>query len=86
MACVADEKSYPVPQQWIAEGVKQGQDYLMQNTTLGIPALVQSEGIHGFLIGNATIFNSVSHFATNRRIRQKKPDIEFSSITNADDL
>ena len=49
---------YPVPQQWIAEGVKKAQDYLVYNTTLGIPALVQSEGIHGFLIGNATIFNS----------------------------
>jgi beta-glucosidase len=50
---------YPVDQQWIAEGVKKGQDYLMHNTTLGIPALVQSEGIHGFLIGNATIFSTV---------------------------
>ncbi|KAF2122413.1 glycoside hydrolase superfamily [Lophiotrema nucula] len=49
---------YPVPQSWISEGVKRAQDYLMQNTTLGIPALVQTEGIHGFLIGNATIFNS----------------------------
>ena len=49
---------YPVPQQWIRQGVKRAQDYLMQNTTLGIPALVQTEGIHGFLIGNATIFNS----------------------------
>lgn len=42
---------YPVDQQWIADGVKIGQDYLMKNTTLGIPAFVQSEGIHGFLIG-----------------------------------
>ena len=49
---------YPVPQQWIAQGVKRAQDYLIQNTTLGIPAVVQTEGIHGFLIGNATIFNS----------------------------
>ncbi|PQE10624.1 hypothetical protein CJF32_00009708 [Rutstroemia sp. NJR-2017a WRK4] len=49
---------YPVDQQLIADGVKQAQDYLMHNTTLGIPALVQSEAIHGFLIGNATIFNS----------------------------
>lgn len=49
---------YPVDQQLIADGVKQAQDYLIHNTTLGIPALVQSEGIHGFLIGNATIFNS----------------------------
>jgi beta-glucosidase len=49
---------YPVNQQWINNGVKIAQDYLMKNTTLGIPALVQSEGIHGFLIPNATIFNS----------------------------
>ncbi|KAK9610154.1 hypothetical protein V6Z98_010121 [Aspergillus fumigatus] len=49
---------YPVPWDWIATNVKRAQDYLMQNTTLGIPALVQTEGIHGFLIGNATIFNS----------------------------
>ncbi|RDW77702.1 glycoside hydrolase family 3 protein [Coleophoma cylindrospora] len=51
-------QSYPVPQQWIAEGIKTAQDYLLYNTSLGIPALVQTEGIHGFLIGNATIFNS----------------------------
>ncbi|CZT46783.1 related to beta-glucosidase [Rhynchosporium secalis] len=49
---------YPVSQRWISEGVRKAQDYLVHNTTLGIPALVQSEGIHGFLIGNATIFNS----------------------------
>ncbi|CAD6449030.1 71d9bfad-a2d2-4f77-8dad-85d0e833e469 [Sclerotinia trifoliorum] len=49
---------YPVAQQLIADGIRQAQDYLMHNTTLGIPALVQSEGIHGFLIENATIFNS----------------------------
>lgn len=42
----------------LADGIKLGQDYLTQNTTLGIPAWVQSEGIHGFLIPNATIFNS----------------------------
>ena len=34
---------YPVAQQWIAEGVKIAQDYLMHNTTLGIPAMVQTE-------------------------------------------
>lgn len=32
---------YPVPQQWIADGVRIGQEYLIHNTTLGIPALVQ---------------------------------------------
>ncbi|KAF9891014.1 hypothetical protein FE257_005271 [Aspergillus nanangensis] len=49
---------YPVPWDWIATNVKKAQDYLIENTTLGIPALVQTEGIHGFLVGNATIFNS----------------------------
>lgn len=49
---------YPVEQQWIASGIKRAQDYIMHNTTLGIPALVQTEGIHGLLVGNATVFNS----------------------------
>lgn len=49
---------YAIPQLWIAEGVRKAQDYLVHNTTLGIPAFVQTEGIHGLLIGNATIFNS----------------------------
>ncbi|KKK22759.1 putative beta-glucosidase [Aspergillus rambellii] len=54
---------YPVPWDWIATNVKKAQDYLIQNTTLGIPALVQTEGIHGFLIANATIFNSPIAYA-----------------------
>jgi beta-glucosidase len=54
---------YPIPQQWIAEGTKRAQEYLLRNTTLGIPAFVQSESIHGFLVGNATIFNSPIAYA-----------------------
>lgn len=49
---------YPVNWTTLWSSIKAGQDYLTQNTTLGIPAWVQSEGIHGFLIPNATIFNS----------------------------
>lgn len=49
---------YPVNWTTLYDAVKLGQDYLTRNTTLGIPAWVQSEGIHGFLIPNATIFNS----------------------------
>ncbi|RJE19314.1 beta-glucosidase, partial [Aspergillus sclerotialis] len=49
---------HPVPWDWLATNIKRAQDYLKENTTLGIPALVQTEGVHGFLIGNATIFNS----------------------------
>ncbi|KAI2633460.1 glycoside hydrolase superfamily [Xylaria nigripes] len=48
----------PIPWTKLSEGIKKGQDYLMNNTRLGIPAFVQTEGIHGFLIPNATIFNS----------------------------
>jgi beta-glucosidase len=49
---------YAMPPEWISAGIKRAQDYIMHNTTLGIPALVQTEGIHGVLYGNATIFNS----------------------------
>ncbi|KAJ5833616.1 hypothetical protein N7474_001927 [Penicillium riverlandense] len=64
---------YPVSWQLLAENIKRGQDYLLHNTTLGIPALVQTEGIHGFLIGNATIFNSPIAYGSswNRKLVQK---------------
>ena len=48
----------PVSWKMLSDNIKIGQDYLVKNTTLGIPAWVQSEGIHGFLIPNGTIFNS----------------------------
>jgi hypothetical protein len=35
---------HPIPWEWFATNVKRAQDYLVKNTTLGIPALVQSEG------------------------------------------
>ncbi|SPN99726.1 related to beta-glucosidase [Cephalotrichum gorgonifer] len=37
---------------------KVAQDYLVNETELGIPAFIQSEAIHGLLTLNATIFNS----------------------------
>ncbi|KAL6710870.1 hypothetical protein ACN47E_007927 [Coniothyrium glycines] len=49
---------YAIPPEWISNGIKIAQDYLVHNTTLGIPAIVQTEGIHGLLVGNATVFNS----------------------------
>ncbi|RYF40112.1 MAG: hypothetical protein EOO38_22360, partial [Cytophagaceae bacterium] len=49
---------YAIPPEWISSGIKRAQEYLVYNTTLGIPALTQTEGIHGVLYGNATIFNS----------------------------
>ncbi|KAK3945551.1 putative beta protein [Diplogelasinospora grovesii] len=54
---------YPTSWSVINDGVRIAQDYLMHNTTLGIPALVQTEGIHGFLMPNATIFNSPIGYA-----------------------
>lgn len=48
----------PISQQWISQAVKKAQDYSTYNTSLGIPPFVQTEGIHGLLLENATIFNS----------------------------
>ena len=56
---------YPTNWSTINNGVKIAQDYLRHNTTLGIPALVQTEGIHGFLMPNATIFNSPIGYASS---------------------
>ncbi|KAF4600387.1 hypothetical protein EYR38_005012 [Pleurotus pulmonarius] len=48
---------YLVPYEKFVFAVNVGQRYLMENTTLGIPALIQSEGLHGFT-NNGTIFPS----------------------------
>ncbi|KAF9461447.1 glycoside hydrolase superfamily [Collybia nuda] len=48
---------YLVPWEKFVFAVNVGQKYLMENTTLGIPALIQSEGLHGFT-NNGTIFPS----------------------------
>ncbi|RYP12024.1 hypothetical protein DL767_011530 [Monosporascus sp. MG133] len=60
MAYRAGQFYVGIPVSWnmLSENIKVAQDYLVQNTTLGIPAWTQSEGIHGFLIPNGTIFNS----------------------------
>ncbi|KAL7893609.1 glycoside hydrolase family 3 protein [Trichoderma sp. SZMC 28014] len=42
----------------VKKAAQLAQEYLVNETTLGIPAFVQSEGLHGFLGLNATIFNS----------------------------
>lgn len=38
-----------VPNEWISENIETAQDYIQKETYLGIPAFVQTEGIHGFL-------------------------------------
>ncbi|KAI0751919.1 glycoside hydrolase [Daedaleopsis nitida] len=48
---------YLTPWDKFVYGVTIGQKYLMENTTLGIPALIQSEGLHGFT-NNGTIWPS----------------------------
>lgn len=53
---------YQTPWEKFAYGVRVGQEYLLQNTTLGIPALIQSEVLHGFT-NNGTIFPSPIGFA-----------------------
>src|SRR6201996_6732222 len=48
---------YLTPWDKFVYGVTVGQKYLMENTTLGIPAIFQSEGLHGFT-NNGTTFPS----------------------------
>ena len=48
---------YLTPWEKFVYGVEVGQKYLMENTTLGIPAMIQSEGLHGFT-NNGTTFPS----------------------------
>ncbi|KAG7443778.1 glycoside hydrolase [Guyanagaster necrorhizus] len=48
---------YEMPWEKYAFAIETGQRYLMENTTLGIPALFESEGLHGFT-NNGTIFPS----------------------------
>ncbi|OBZ65451.1 Periplasmic beta-glucosidase [Grifola frondosa] len=45
---------YLTPWDKFVFGVTVGQRYLMENTTLGIPALIQSEGLHGFTNNGTT--------------------------------
>ncbi|KAG8965623.1 hypothetical protein FRC00_010176 [Tulasnella sp. 408] len=48
---------YQMPYDKLAYTIEVGQRYLMENTTLGIPALIQSEGLHGYP-NNGTIWPS----------------------------
>ncbi|EME83243.1 glycoside hydrolase family 3 protein [Pseudocercospora fijiensis CIRAD86] len=54
---------YTIPWDWLASNIKRGIDYAVNSTRLGIPPIVQTEGIHGFRVGNATIFNSPIGYA-----------------------
>ncbi|KAH7099310.1 glycoside hydrolase superfamily [Auriculariales sp. MPI-PUGE-AT-0066] len=55
---------YLAPYEKFVYGVTVGQKYLMEQTRLGIPALVQSEGLHGFTNGGATFASPISIAAT----------------------
>ncbi|KAF8588906.1 glycoside hydrolase family 3 protein [Ramaria rubella] len=45
---------YQMPWDKFVFAITVGQKYLMENTTLGIPALIQSEGLHGFTNNGTT--------------------------------
>ncbi|KAF8547215.1 family 3 glycoside hydrolase [Imleria badia] len=45
---------YQAPWEKIVYAITIGQKYLMENTTLGIPAIMQSEGLHGFTDNGTT--------------------------------
>ncbi|RVD81575.1 uncharacterized protein DFL_009433 [Arthrobotrys flagrans] len=68
---------FPILWSWMLDNVKRGQQYLVEETRLGIPAFVQTEGIHGFLLPNATIFNSPIGFGCsfNPDLVQKAADV-----------
>ncbi|KAK6336559.1 hypothetical protein TWF696_002107 [Orbilia brochopaga] len=68
---------FPIPWDWAARGITLGQKYLVEETRLGIPAFVQTEGLHGFLLPNATIFNSPIGFGCsfNPDLVQKMADV-----------
>jgi beta-glucosidase len=53
----------PVSAEAVYSGVEVAQKYLVEHTRLGIPALVQSEGIHGLVQIGATIFPSPIGYA-----------------------
>ncbi|KAI9457376.1 glycoside hydrolase superfamily [Boletus coccyginus] len=55
---------YQAPWDKIVYAITIGQQYLMENTTLGIPAIMQSEGLHGFT-NNGTIWPSPIGLATS---------------------
>jgi beta-glucosidase len=55
---------YLTPWDKFVYGVTVGQKYLMENTTLGIPAMFQSEGLHGFT-NNGTTFPSPISMASS---------------------
>ncbi|KZT13283.1 glycoside hydrolase family 3 protein [Laetiporus sulphureus 93-53] len=66
-----------------------GQRYLMENTTLGIPAIVQSEGLHGFTnngttwpspIGLAASFNAPLLRAAAHTIGTEAEALGFSQL------
>ncbi|CAN6634952.1 hypothetical protein TRVA0_015S00276 [Trichomonascus vanleenenianus] len=46
----------PAPADMLRSGVEYVQKHLVEETELGIPAFIQTEGIHGALVINGTIF------------------------------
>ncbi|KZZ91607.1 Glycoside hydrolase, family 3 [Ascosphaera apis ARSEF 7405] len=62
-----------VPWDVLSDMTKRGQDWLLQNTSLAIPAFMQSEGVHGFELINGTVFNSAIGYSSswNRDLVEK---------------
>lgn len=58
---------YLAPWEKIVFGIEVGQRYLMENTTLGIPAMVQSEGEHScvFVVNTPLIRSGLHGFTDN---------------------
>lgn len=75
---------YPISWDWLATNIQRAQEYAMNSTRLGIPPIVQTEGIHGFLIGNATIFNSpIAHACSWNRTQVEEMAVQIGKEAQA---
>ena len=59
----------PIPWDWLATNIKRAQDYLVENTTLGIPAFVQTECAYFLSVFGCelTVIQSDSRFSDWQR-------------------
>ncbi|KAG8218078.1 family 3 glycoside hydrolase [Butyriboletus roseoflavus] len=80
---------YLAPWDKIVYAIMIGQQYLMENTTLGIPAIIQSEGLHGFTdngttwpspIGLAASFNAPLLQEAARTIATEAEGLGYSQL------
>ncbi|KIY63411.1 glycoside hydrolase family 3 protein [Cylindrobasidium torrendii FP15055 ss-10] len=79
---------YPMTAEKFVYTIEVGQRYLMENTTLGIPALIQTEGLHGWIngttfpspIGMAATFNTTMLEAVGKTVSDEAEPLGVTHI------